>query len=399
MPTTLITSAFALLLAAGASAQSVFVVAPVAGPGVFSTDIQPAVDAAANGDLVLVKAGDYSGFTISAKGVSVVADAGAAVVADGDVLVINVSASQRVLLQGLTVHGDAAAPALVTQGSMGAIWIESCDVTGGTQIGPGLVAVSVNSCPAVVIQRSLMTGGNAMSGGTQSMGGPALHVANSKVAVGDSQCLGGNGAAPVAGGGGFGGPGLRVLTGSVFASGTSFQGGAGAAPVPPTFPGGPGGPGINTEAPVTTLQCTFAGGPGFPNGAPTVVIGAGSVTILPDVARHFSITSPVREGQALTITAGGVPGEIAWFLFAPSPATPIALLLPFEGSLALPAGASSFALGMIPGGGTLSTPPIVVPNLPAALQSATIWCQSLDFGSPHAVLGPTSALVLLDAAL
>ena len=73
MSTTLITSAFALLLAAGASAQSVFVVAPVAGPGVFSTDIQPAVDAAANGDLVLVRAGTYFGFTIDGKGVSVVA--------------------------------------------------------------------------------------------------------------------------------------------------------------------------------------------------------------------------------------------------------------------------------------------------------------------------------------
>lgn len=395
---TLTTFAFALLLAAGASAQSVFVVAPAPGPGVFSTDIQPAVNAAANGDLVLVKAGAYSGFTINAKGVSVVADAGAAVVANGVVLVINVSASQRVLLQGLTVHGDPSAPAIVTQDSMGPVWIESCTVTGGTRTGPGLVAISSNSCPSVVIQRCSLTGGNATTGGPVNMGGPALHVANSGVAVADSQCTGGNGAPTSTGSGGFGGPGLRVLTGSVFASGTAFQGGAGAAPVPPSFPGGLGGAGINTEGAVTTLQCTFAGGPGFPNGAPTVVGGAGSLTIIPDVARHFSITSPVREGQALTITAGGVPGEIAWFLFAPSPG-PIKLLLPFEGSLVLPAGSSAFAIGMIPGGGSLTTPPIVVPNLPAALQGTIVWCQSLLFGSPHAVIGPASALVLLDAAL
>lgn len=395
----LITVALALLLAAGAAAQSVFVVAPAPGPGVFSTAIQPAVNAAANGDLVLVRAGAYPGFTISAKGVSVVADAGAAVVVNGVVLVINVSVSQRVLLQGLTVNGDPSAPAIVAQDSMGAIWIESCNVTGGTRTGPGLVAISVNSCPSVVIERSSLTGGNATTGGAVNMGGPALHVANAKVFVGDSQCLGGNGAPTAGPGGGFGGPGLRVLSGSAFASGTSFQGGAGAAPVPPTFPGGLGGAGINTEAPVTTLQCTFAGGPGFPNGAPTVVIGAGSVTVLPDVARHFSVTSPVREGQALTITAGGVTGEVAWLLFAPSPAAPVALLLPFEGALAVPAGSSAFALGLIPGGGTLTTPPIVVPNLPASLQGTIVWCQSLLLGSPHAVLGPASALVLLDAAL
>jgi pectin methylesterase-like acyl-CoA thioesterase len=102
----LITFTLALLLAAGASAQSVFVVAPVAGPGVFSTDIQPAVDAAANGDLVLVKAGTYSGFTIDAKGVSVIADAGAAAVANGLVFVSNVSASQRVLLSTSRTRGS-----------------------------------------------------------------------------------------------------------------------------------------------------------------------------------------------------------------------------------------------------------------------------------------------------
>src|SRR6187402_812579 len=142
MSTTLTTFAFALLLAAGASAQAVFVVAPVAGPGVFSTDIQPAVDAAANGDLVLVRAGTYFGFTIDGKGVSVVADAGATVVANGLVTVSHVSASQRVLLQGLTVHGDNSSSAIITQDAPGPIWIESCTVTGGTRSGPGLVAVT-----------------------------------------------------------------------------------------------------------------------------------------------------------------------------------------------------------------------------------------------------------------
>jgi hypothetical protein len=395
MSTTLLSSALALLLAAGASAQAVFVVAPVAGPGVFATDIQPAVDAAVNGDLVLVKAGSYSGFTINGKGVSVVADAGAAVVTNGSLFVENIAPSQRVLLQGLTVHGGSSIQAILTQNSPGAIWIESCTATGGTLVsGPGIVAVAANSCPSVVIQRCLMTGGNAVSAGTVDMGGPALHVANSGVAVADSQGFGGVGAAPPTGGGGFGGSGLRVLTGFAFASGSDFHGGAGAAPVPPSFPGGVGGAGINTGTSVTTLQCTAVGGPGFPDGAPIV----GSVTTLAGAAEHFSISSPVREGQTTTIAAGGVPGETAWLLFSPSP-SPIKLLLPFKGTLVLPAGATAFTLGVIPASGTLSTP-VVMPNLPAGLQSATVWCQSIFFPpSAHAVIGPASALVILDAAL
>jgi hypothetical protein len=395
---TLVVSAFVIWLAGSAAAQSVFVVAPVAGAGVFATDIQAAVDAAGNGDLVLVRAGSYSGFTVDGKGVSVVADAGAAVEANGRVLVRNISAAQRVLLQGLTIHGDDLVPALVTLNDPGPVWIQSCDVTGGTRSGPGLVAISVNSCPSVAIERCTMTGGDAVTGGPTNMGGPALHVANSKVAVSDSQCFGGKGAATASAGGGFGGSGLRVLTGSVFASGTSFHGGEGAVPAPPQFPGGVGGAGINTEGAVTLLECAVTGGAGFPDSPPTVIGSAASVTVLPGAAGHFSITSPVREGEVMTIAAGGAPGQSAWFLFSPTPA-PVLLLLPFKGALVLPAGAPAFVLGTIPAGGTLSAP-VLMPSLPAALQSATVWCQSIFFPpSAHAVIGPPSALVILDGAL
>lgn len=409
MSTTFPTLALALLLACGASAQSVFVVAPVLGPGVFSTDIQPAINAAAEGDLVLVKAGTYSGFTINAKSVSVVADAGASVVANGFVFVSGLAASQHALLQGLTLHGDNSNPAIVLLNDPGAIWIESCDVTGGTQNGTGLVAVSVNSCPSVVIERSIMTGGSGAVGNTNDMGAPALHVAGpaSSVAVGDSQCIGGNGAPTFLTGlpnSGYGGPGLRIVTGSTFASGTSFQGGNGAPPVPHLFAGGGAAPGINTQGALTLLQCTstpgITGNPALPVPPPIVVGFGGSLQTLPGVARHFATTSPMREGQTATITAGGLAGEFAGFLFAPSPG-PVVLMLPFEGALALSfANVDAFALGTIPAGGTLSTP-IVVPNLPPTLQSGTFWCQSVFFDAQltYALIGPASAVVVLDSTL
>lgn len=391
MSMTLPTSVLLFLLATGASAQSVFVVAPAPGPGVFSTDIQPAINAAVDGDVVLVKSGAYSGFTIDAKSVSVVADASANVVANGRVFVSNLSASKYTLLQGLTIQGNTSTPAVVLLNDPGPIWIESCNVTGGTRNASGLVGVSVSSCPSVVIQRSVMTGGNGGNGGTIHQGAPGLHVANSTVSVSDSQCIGGNGAAAS---GGFGTAGLRVLAAStVFASGTIFQGGNGS----------PGAPGINTDSAVILLQCTTIPGSStlpFPQPPPIVVNGSGSVQTLPGVARHFATTSPVREGQTTTITASGVPGELTGFLFSPSPG-PVVLMLPFEGTLALPAGnADWFALGAIPAGGTLSTP-IVVPNLPPTLQSTSFWCQSVFFDAPftYAVIGPASAVVVLDAVL
>src|SRR5262245_16335265 len=120
MSKALSTSLLSLLLASSAAAQSVFVVAPAPGPGVYATDIQPAIDAAANGDVVLVKPGAYSTFTITGKGVSVIADTGANVVVNGLVFVSNVGASQFALIQGLTTFGDTASPAFILLNCPGA---------------------------------------------------------------------------------------------------------------------------------------------------------------------------------------------------------------------------------------------------------------------------------------
>jgi hypothetical protein len=407
MSTTLTTLALAFLLAASASAQTVYVVAPMPGPGVFSTDIQPAIDAAVDGDLVLVKSGSYSGFNITAKGISVVADAGASVVANGLVFISNISATQFVLLQGLTTHGDTTSPAIILLNAPGPIWIESCNVTGGVRNASGLVGVQISTCPSVVIERSVMTGGSGAAGGTTDQGAPGLHVANSTVTVGDSLCIGGNGAPTLVLGpnAGFGAAGLRVLAAStVFASGTTFKGGNGAPPAPPNFPGGGAGSGINTSGAVTVLECTstsgHTGNPNFPAPPPIVILGGGSAQTLPGVARHFSTTSPVREGQTTTFAVGGTPGEIVGFLYAPTPG-PLVMMLPFQGALALSfANADGYALGTIPAGGTLSMP-LVAPTLPPTLQSTVFWCQSVLFDASltYVVLGPASAVVVLDSTL
>src|SRR5262245_14278844 len=61
-----------LARARAGNAQQVFVVDHSLSPGAFSSQIQPAIDAASSGDVVLVK-GDavFEGFTIAGKGLSV----------------------------------------------------------------------------------------------------------------------------------------------------------------------------------------------------------------------------------------------------------------------------------------------------------------------------------------
>ena len=68
---------FALLgfLLFGASAQASVLVVDASGGGAF-TSLQAAVDAAASGDLLLVKGGVYSGFTADGKALTIVEDSG-----------------------------------------------------------------------------------------------------------------------------------------------------------------------------------------------------------------------------------------------------------------------------------------------------------------------------------
>src|SRR5262249_40423605 len=83
------------------SALANVIVVNAAGGGNFM-DIQSGVSSAFDGDTILVKPGTYAGFTINGKSVTVVADSGPAVNVQGAVFVSNLSASQVVVLSGLT---------------------------------------------------------------------------------------------------------------------------------------------------------------------------------------------------------------------------------------------------------------------------------------------------------
>ena len=94
---------FLAFLASIASAQGVRVV--TASGGLDFPEIQPAVDVAVDGDVLLVGEGSYSCFTVDGKSLSIVAVPGAEVQIGGYVCVQNLAANQAVLLSGIKVLG------------------------------------------------------------------------------------------------------------------------------------------------------------------------------------------------------------------------------------------------------------------------------------------------------
>lgn len=90
------------LTVATLSAQRTWIVDASGGPGVDFTDIQPAVNAATDGDVILVRAGAYTAVQIAGKGLSVL---GAQDVRAADLRITGVAAAQRVVVADLAVQG------------------------------------------------------------------------------------------------------------------------------------------------------------------------------------------------------------------------------------------------------------------------------------------------------
>jgi hypothetical protein len=396
---------FALAIVAStetAIAQNVWVVAPTAGPGVFSTQIQPAVNAAADGDLILVKGGSFVGFSITNKSVGVVAELGASVNVLGTVEITNLSSSQRVLFERVAVSATAPNTNLWIHNNAGPVWLEGCTfapVTAGFD-QYGVDGADVDQCASVAFLRCTMTGSHAYAWKGSTSAGWGLFASASNVTLYDSACVGGAGETGFTPFGGKGGIGAYVLSGFAFASGSVFQGGAGGSSA---ISGGMGGTGLDNNATFVSLDCTFLGGIGGSSpqgsGAPGIPL-IGTVDAIAGKARHFNATSPIRELQNTTMTLGGIPGENAAILFSLGQDVPI--YFPDLSGVLLPSlvGADAILLAAIPGSGVLTIQK-PVPSLPPSLKGQPIYVQSFFFDAAitNVVLGPASAVVVLDSSL
>jgi hypothetical protein len=393
--------AMALAFAAHAPAQQVLVVAPMPGPGVHSTVIQTAVDAAASGDIVLVRAGTYAPFKVSGKSLVVAADPAvtldAGVSLDG-LVVRSIAAHQSVVIRGFALSSsfatslsivDCAGPVTIEDGAFampfptsaffGAaaiarsarVTLVRCDLRGGTArfatigLGIGGSAVHLWSCT--------VRGGYGPNG---MPGAAAAVVTQSFVSLNGSQLQGGDGA-----------PGALVGT---FCIPAQDGGDALFLTDPQTqvsvlgtalLPGRAGTPG----------QGCPPANPGLPvSGSGTAVVRAGQAT-------SVTQSSPLRAGQNANLALFGPPGATAWLAFAPRQDSVFvgacngAFLVDLATTIPV-------LLGALPASGLLTVTVPVPASLPA--RGALLFVQPVFTDpSPACFVGAPTALVLLDRVL
>jgi hypothetical protein len=419
----------ALALAPAAAAQGqVWVVDAASGPGSDFTAVQPAVDAAAGGDAILVRAGSYPAFSIAAKALTLTAEQGDIVTVEGGIAIHDLSAGQHVVLRGIDAVGPAGGYALDLRSTSGTLWIEDGSFAGANDAYLAVNhAASAEDCAAVVLARCTFAGGSGHSVPVLvGDGGSGLLATRSSVAAyeclfagggggdsgHDSDDPGGDGGHGVwqRGGflylsasacegadGGFGGEDYDGFLGCCFSCSSGGAGGSGLLLAPdPAAPG--------TPAFAVRQSGTFTGGQGGPEdgrcdpeyagpaGEP-ITIESGSVGALGASPTSLVATSPVRELQTTTLRFHGGAGDLAFALVSAVPE--FAYLAGFQGVLAAIPGVVISA-GAVPAGGTLLVP-VQVPLLAPGLESVQLFAQGAFFrpATAEILLGAPSALWIL----
>lgn len=416
----------ALCLVSSVAAQgSVLVVDDDGGPGVGFTDLPAAVAAASDGDVLVVRDGSYSGFTLEAKGLAVFADTGAAPAIDGTVVVRNLGASQRAVLRGLATGlvPVASGAGIVVEGNAGPVRIEDCTFVGadGNQylVSPGANGAYVEQSSDVSFARCVLTAGDGADVsdvlvGAQGPGGVGLLVLASNVVVTGTVVTGGEGGSDSSGfalSGSFGGAGARFVSGLTVASASTFNGGRGGSGGSAwewkgCGSGGAGGAGAQLlGGELATVDVTLVGGPGgfgiaaygCPNGPPGagLVQTGGTLTPLAGPAAGFTMTAPLRPSTPAAVTVEAVEGELAVVAFAFDTGFDY---VPLWSNVLLLAGPlAALPLSTVQPGGTLSVT-FGYAGLPPGVQSVLVHGQAAIAGSTGpARLTPASTTVLLGA--
>ncbi len=390
--------------------------------------VQQAIDAATEGDIVLIEAGDYpSASTISGKSLTLVGNpTGTAVgqtVRVGPITVTNVAANQKVIVRGIkSVLGFGNVPAIDLANDQGPIVLE--DVNAQYDSAPPITdspMVRISNCARVLLVRPVVIG-HAITNenpGVNYPKGSALAISTSTVSVYGGILQGGDGdpaflydltgflfnkATP-------GGPGVLLYSGSLFVAGATILGGFGGAgtldlaTATACLPGEDGGTGIVIGGKFTSLDSTISGGqPGFspPNCLPqggsmgtAIQQVSGSISSFDETYRSVSVESPIHLGGTATLDVYGVGGDVFVLLLSLGPS--LVWIPASKGSLLPALPAIPLVIGPLPQSGVLQLPSALPSSgLSPGIDGVELYLQG-HFPGAHGggvLSSPTATIVL-----
>ena len=387
----------------------VWVVDDDGGVGVDFTDIQPAIDASADRDVILVRGGSYEGFQIIGRSIVIVADDGTLVTLRSPSLVNALSSGQEVVLRGLTCLWLSSGSGSFFQAldNTGELWIEDC--TFGVDywiLNPGSPpAIDLQNCSNVSLLRCAAFGPPGRSGGTYQ-GGDGLHITASEVSLHGGSVTGGSTYL------GIGSAGIVIDGGEVLLSGcevTGGDGGMGSACFPGAGDLGGSALVVNDGAAWHQDSILLGGRKGHPFDtycggygprSPGIEQNGGTIATIAGVARRLTAPSPVRENDTVTFELEGAVGDVPFLLISFGAAH--ALRPEYSGPLLLAEPVFLFSGGTLTGVPPRSLVTFPVPNLAAPVQGWTIYAQAVFVGSaPPGTpirLGSATAVTVVDPA-
>jgi hypothetical protein len=424
---------FLAVLGSRARAGDVLVVSR-SGGGTF-TEIQAAVDAAQDGDAILIRAGTYARFSVDDKALTIVGDYDAEVQVEGSIEVRDLGADKTLVMLGLSAVGSLpagteASHGLIARNNAGRIRAESCRFVGNSVVGQSVTGCADGSCNVgtrvastaeLSLTRCTVLGGKLKVGfQLPASGSRGIDVRASTLVVYDSSVQGreGNDGSGCGNHGGHGGDGGWASNTLLLAAGSSFRGGKGGrtdgGDCLGGVYGGDGGHGIELAAsqPGSTAHLldtqVVAGSGGSWTSMCSIICGnngsnghAREGTTFVDMvgaARRMVAPSPAREQTLPTFRFQGLPNERVALLLSSTPASPsivpswfgFLMVRQTEPALTLP-------LGTTDATGVLEVD-VLMPTLEPGESFRTVHLQSVFVDSQaRKHLGTPSTLVVLDS--
>lgn len=407
------------------------------GPANFST-IQDAINAASDGDTIIVQPGNYTSFTINDKDLRVLGTGAQKPLVVGASQVTSLASQRAVVLSDLRFQlAPASAWALQLTNCAGAVRVQRCNAKGAN--GPGGSScgactstghgVRVSGSPNVVLSEFSAQGGSSGQCGSGSnpsgcsvSGGQGAWITSSALATFDCDFTGGNAGASTDFSGastGRGGDGFRAEGSFVFASTSPMSGGTGGGFLPSNWVCfnnsryeqlGRGGHGCSFESTLTSsawfvkptltagdygaTNCsyTFDEWPpakffkrGPPGSTAARVVGQLRTSDMPAFQGSTNVVSAIFEGAA---------GDVVEVFVSPQP--DFVWNLPQRGvwSLSLAAALPPTIAGTIQSSGQLVAS-ISLPPLQAKQSNQTWYVQPLFHNAAGSFLGSPSAVTLV----